>query len=57
MSNSSSTPAQVQPKSSPTGPIGLFAAMAIGIGRMVGAGIFSILGVVAQSRSGTGIGH
>ena len=29
--------------------IGLFSAMAIGIGGMVGAGIFSILGVVAQA--------
>jgi len=29
--------------------IGLFAAMAIGIGGMIGAGIFSILGVVAQA--------
>jgi amino acid transporter len=29
--------------------IGLFAAMAIGIGGMVGAGIFSILGVVAEA--------
>ncbi|MCX5874451.1 MAG: APC family permease [Deltaproteobacteria bacterium] len=29
--------------------IGLFAAMSIGIGGMVGAGIFSILGVVAQA--------
>src|SRR5262249_16802713 len=32
--------------------IGLFAAMAIGIGGMIGAGIFSILGVVAKA-SGT----
>jgi len=31
------------------GGIGLFAAMAIGIGGMIGAGIFSILGVVAQA--------
>src|SRR5512139_589687 len=37
---------------SPGGQIGLFAAMAIGIGGMIGAGIFSILGVVAQA-SGT----
>jgi amino acid transporter len=29
--------------------IGLFAAMSIGIGGMVGAGIFSVLGVVAQA--------
>jgi amino acid transporter len=34
---------------SSTGQIGLFAAMAIGIGGMIGAGIFSILGVVAQA--------
>lgn len=32
-----------------SGRIGLFAAMAIGIGGMVGAGIFSILGVVAEA--------
>jgi amino acid transporter len=31
------------------GEIGLFAAMSIGIGGMIGAGIFSILGVVAQA--------
>lgn len=35
--------------SATTGQIGLFAAMAIGIGGMVGAGIFSILGVVAEA--------
>ena len=34
------------------GRIGLFAAMAIGIGGMIGAGIFSILGVVAQASGG-----
>jgi amino acid transporter len=34
---------------SSSGQIGLFAAMAIGIGGMIGAGIFSILGVVAQA--------
>ncbi|MGB6065277.1 MAG: APC family permease [Desulfomonilaceae bacterium] len=34
------------------GQIGLFAAMSIGIGGMIGAGIFSILGVVAEA-SGT----
>ena len=34
---------------SSAGQIGLFAAMAIGIGGMIGAGIFSILGVVAQA--------
>jgi amino acid transporter len=37
---------------SPAGQIGLFAAMSIGIGGMIGAGIFSILGVVAEA-SGT----
>jgi len=37
---------------SSTSKIGLFAAMAIGIGGMIGAGIFSILGVVAKA-SGT----
>jgi amino acid transporter len=40
------------PKSSNSpkrGQIGLFAAMSIGIGGMVGAGIFSILGVVVQT--------
>ncbi|MEN6406590.1 MAG: APC family permease [Thermoguttaceae bacterium] len=36
------------------GQIGLISAMAIGIGGMVGAGIFSILGVVAQT-SGTAL--
>jgi len=36
----------------PVGRIGLFAAMAIGIGGMIGAGIFSILGVVAQASGG-----
>jgi len=36
------------------GQIGLFAAMSIGIGGMVGAGIFSILGVAAQT-SGTAL--
>jgi amino acid transporter len=36
----------------PAGRIGLFAAMAIGIGGMIGAGIFSILGVVAQASGG-----
>jgi amino acid transporter len=36
------------------GQIGLFSAMAIGIGGMVGAGIFSILGVVAET-SGTAL--
>src|SRR2546425_6552410 len=32
-----------------SGQIGLVAAVSIGIGGMVGAGIFSILGVVAQA--------
>ena len=32
-----------------SGRIGLYAAMSIGIGGMIGAGIFSILGVVAQA--------
>ena len=34
--------------------IGLYSAIAIGIGGMVGAGIFSILGVVAQA-AGSGM--
>jgi amino acid transporter len=38
--------------STASGQIGLLAAMSIGIGGMIGAGIFSILGVVAQA-SGT----
>ena len=38
-----------KPTNSSTGQIGLFAAMAIGIGGKIGAGIFSILGVVAQA--------
>jgi amino acid transporter len=37
-----------------SGSIGLLAAMSIGIGGMVGAGIFSILGVVAEA-SGTAL--
>lgn len=37
------------PISSKRNQIGLFAAMSIGIGGMVGAGIFSILGVVAEA--------
>ena len=32
----------------PTGPIGTVAAICIGVGGMIGAGIFSILGVVAK---------
>ena len=38
-----------QPNRSSASRIGLFAAMAIGIGGMIGAGIFSILGVVAEA--------
>jgi amino acid transporter len=38
-----------QPNRSSASEIGLFAAMAIGIGGMIGAGIFSILGVVAEA--------
>ena len=37
------------PASSGAGQIGMLAAVSIGIGGMVGAGIFSILGVVAQA--------
>jgi amino acid transporter len=37
------------PASSGTGQIGMLAAVSIGIGGMVGAGIFSILGVVAHA--------
>jgi amino acid transporter len=37
------------PRSSGAGQIGMLAAVSIGIGGMVGAGIFSILGVVAQA--------
>ena len=40
------------PSRSSAGRIGLFAAMSIGIGGMIGAGIFSILGVVAQASGG-----
>lgn len=54
MKESAST-LRVQSSDSPKrGQIGLFAAMSIGIGGMVGAGIFSILGVVAQT-SGTAL--
>lgn len=42
----------VAPNQPPAGRIGLFAAMSIGIGGMIGAGIFSILGVVAQASGG-----
>src|SRR5215213_708395 len=40
------------PAGSGTGEIGMAAAVSIGIGGMVGAGIFSILGVVAQVAGG-----
>jgi amino acid transporter len=44
------TPPGTPPQSNPNaGQIGLVAAVSIGIGGMVGAGIFSILGVVAQA--------
>jgi len=39
----------IESRTSDPGRIGLLAAMAIGIGGMVGAGIFSVLGVVAQA--------
>ena len=40
----------VQAKNTPArNQIGLFSSMAIGIGGMVGAGIFSILGVVGEA--------
>ena len=44
-------PPSSNPTSAPsgTGQIGMVAAVSIGIGGMVGAGIFSILGVVAQA--------
>ena len=46
-----SDPDSGSPKENPSvaGGIGLFSAMAIGIGGMIGAGIFSILGVVAEA--------
>ena len=46
------TSSRPAPGNPPAGRIGLFAAMAIGIGGMIGAGIFSILGVVAQASGG-----
>lgn len=46
MALNSSTPANANPNA---GQIGMAAAVSIGIGGMVGAGIFSILGVVAQA--------
>src|SRR5262245_10872581 len=44
-------PQSSNPSAAPsgTGQIGMVAAVSIGIGGMVGAGIFSILGVVAQA--------
>ncbi len=47
--SSSETPTTANGTSSPAGQIGLVAAVSIGIGGMVGAGIFSILGVVAEA--------
>ncbi len=50
MNSTIGKPAGTQPKPNPdAGQIGLVAAVSIGIGGMVGAGIFSILGVVAQA--------
>lgn len=37
----------VTPKTQPSGTIGLVGAISIGVGGMIGAGVFSILGVVA----------
>lgn len=50
MTSSTGSPSGSSPQSNPNaGQIGLVAAVSIGIGGMVGAGIFSILGVVAQA--------
>lgn len=50
MTASTGSPAGPPPTSNPNaGQIGMAAAVSIGIGGMVGAGIFSILGVVAQA--------
>lgn len=50
MTNTPGTPAGYPSSTNPdAGQIGLVAAVSIGIGGMVGAGIFSILGVVAQA--------
>jgi amino acid transporter len=46
------SPKSFTPKPSGAGRIGMAAAVSIGIGGMVGAGIFSILGVVAQAAGG-----
>src|SRR6195256_1697156 len=43
------SPKSFTPKPSGAGRIGMAAAVSIGIGGMVGAGIFSILGAVAQA--------
>ena len=48
MTMSSSRPVSSTPNRG-SGQIGMVAAVSIGIGGMVGAGIFSILGVVAQA--------
>lgn len=52
MTGTQSSPSLASDRTVPGGKIGLVAAMSIGIGGMVGAGIFSVLGVVAQA-SGT----
>jgi amino acid transporter len=49
MTASSAGPANSGSAAAPGGRIGMAAAVSIGIGGMVGAGIFSILGVVAQA--------
>src|SRR5262245_8299731 len=49
MSNSTGSSTSSPRAQSSAGEIGLAAAVSIGIGGMVGAGIFSILGVVAQA--------
>ena len=48
MTMNSTRPVPSTPNRGP-GQIGMVAAVSIGIGGMVGAGIFSILGVVAQA--------
>ncbi len=49
MATGITTPSTVPNTGSGAGQIGMLAAVSIGIGGMVGAGIFSILGVVAQA--------
>jgi amino acid transporter len=49
MATGITTPSTVADAGSGAGQIGMLAAVSIGIGGMVGAGIFSILGVVAQA--------